>query len=112
MIWLLWLWNMVSVSSIFTISNVRGLACPTRTSLILTPDEWKVFYRDAIAAKRTVKNLDISLDDPIIALLDARDAGSLVKGSVCGKLSLNIKANGDMTPCGFIPIVIGNIVQR
>jgi GeoRSP system radical SAM/SPASM protein len=88
-----------------------GLGMSNKDSLDLTPDEWKTFYRDAIAAKRTVKGLDISLDDPIIALLDARDAGSLVKGSVCGKLSLNIKANGDMTPCGFIPIVIGNIVR-
>jgi GeoRSP system radical SAM/SPASM protein len=88
-----------------------GLGMSNKDSLDLTPDEWKDFYRDAIAAKRTVKDLDISLDDPIIALLDARDAGSLVKGSVCGKLSLNIKANGDMTPCGFIPIVIGNIAR-
>jgi GeoRSP system radical SAM/SPASM protein len=88
-----------------------GLGMSNKDELDLTAEEWKIFYRDAIAAKRTVKNLDISLDDPIIALLDARDAGSLVKGSVCGKLSLNIKANGDMTPCGFIPIVIGNIVS-
>ncbi len=88
-----------------------GLGMANKDSLDLTPDEWKLFYRDAIAVKRSVKGLDISLDDPIIALLDARDAGSLVKGSVCGKLSLNIKANGDMTPCGFIPIVIGNIAR-
>jgi GeoRSP system radical SAM/SPASM protein len=88
-----------------------GLGMANKDELDLTPEEWKVFYRAAIAAKHSVKNLDISLDDPIIALLDARDAGSLVKGSVCGKLSLNIKANGDMTPCGFIPIVIGNIVS-
>lgn len=88
-----------------------GLGLANKDDLDLTPEEWKLFYRDAIAAKHAVKDLDISLDDPIIALLDARDAGSLVKGSVCGKLSLNIKANGDMTPCGFIPIVIGNIVR-
>ncbi|MDD2364845.1 MAG: GeoRSP system radical SAM/SPASM protein [Desulfuromonadaceae bacterium] len=88
-----------------------GLGMSNKDELDLTPDEWKVFYKDAIAAKHSVKDLDISLDDPIIALLDARDAGTLVKGSVCGKLSLNIKANGDMTPCGFIPIVIGNIVS-
>ncbi|HEY6007266.1 MAG TPA: GeoRSP system radical SAM/SPASM protein, partial [Geobacteraceae bacterium] len=88
-----------------------GLGLANKDALDLTPEEWKVFYRDAIAAKQSVRGLDISLDDPIIALLDARDAGSLVKGSVCGKLSLNIKANGDITPCGFIPIVIGNIVR-
>ncbi len=87
-----------------------GLGMSNKDSLDLTPDEWKFFYRDAIAARTAVRDLDISLDDPIIALLDARDAGNLVKGSVCGKLSLNIKANGDMTPCGFIPVVIGNIV--
>ncbi len=34
-----------------------------------------------------------------------------MKGSICGKLSLAIKANGDITPCGFIPTVIGNIVH-
>jgi len=87
-----------------------GLGLANKDDLDLSPEEWKEFYRAAIAAKRSTKGLDISLDDPIIALLDARDAGSLVKGSVCGKLSLNIKANGDLTPCGFIPIVIGNIV--
>lgn len=87
-----------------------GLGMAHKDELDLTPGEWKSFYSRAIAAKKSVKGLDISLDDPIIALLGERDAGSLVKGSVCGKLSLNIKSNGDMTPCGFIPVVIGNIV--
>jgi radical SAM protein with 4Fe4S-binding SPASM domain len=40
-----------------------------------------------------------------------RDETAMVKGSVCGKLSLNIKSNGDITPCGFIPAIIGNIVR-
>jgi GeoRSP system radical SAM/SPASM protein len=88
-----------------------GLGLAHKDELDLSPQEWKDFYRAALAAKERVKGLDISLDDPIIALLGARDAGSLVKGSVCGKLSLNIKANGDITPCGFIPIVIGSIVR-
>ena len=88
-----------------------GLGLAHKDELDLSPEEWKEFYRAALAAKKEVKGLDISLDDPIIALLGAREAGSLVKGSVCGKLSLNIKTNGDITPCGFIPIVIGNIVR-
>ncbi|RNC64660.1 MAG: GeoRSP system radical SAM/SPASM protein [Desulfuromonadales bacterium] len=88
-----------------------GLGLANKDELDLSPEEWKEFYRRALAARAREKELDISLDDPIIALLGARDAGSLVKGSVCGKLSLNIKANGDITPCGFIPIVIGNIVR-
>ena len=88
-----------------------GLGLANKDDLDLSPEEWQEFYREALAVKRSEKELDISLDDPIIALLGERDAGSLVKGSVCGKLSLNIKANGDVTPCGFIPIVIGNIVS-
>lgn len=88
-----------------------GLGLANKDDLDLSPEEWQEFYREALAVKRSEKSLDVSLDDPIIALLGERDAGSLVRGSVCGKLSLNIKANGDMTPCGFIPIVIGNIVS-
>jgi len=87
-----------------------GLGLANKDDLDLTPDEWKDFYGAALVAKRREQRLDISLDDPIIALLGERDRG-MVKGSVCGKLSLNIKANGDMTPCGFIPLVIGNIVR-
>ncbi|MDU0459952.1 MAG: GeoRSP system radical SAM/SPASM protein [Geobacteraceae bacterium] len=88
-----------------------GLGLANKDELDLSPEEWKVFYRGALAAKAREKVLDISLDDPIIALLGARDTASMVKGSVCGKLSLNIKSNGDMTPCGFIPVVIGNIAR-
>jgi len=89
-----------------------GLGMAHRDELDLTPAEWRVFYRKALAAKDRGAGLDISFDDPIIASLGLKGgAGSLVKGSVCGKLSLNIKSNGDITPCGFIPIVIGNIVS-
>ena len=88
-----------------------GLGMANKDELDLSPEEWKTFYQQAFAAKKKTKGLDISLDDPIIALLGERDETSQVKGSVCGKLSLNIKSNGDITPCGFIPIVIGNIVR-
>lgn len=87
-----------------------GLGLANKDELDLTPGEWREFYRRAIAAKGGVKGLDISLDDPIIASLGLTDDKKPVKGSVCGKLSLNIKSNGDITPCGFIPLVIGNIV--
>jgi AdoMet-dependent heme synthase len=87
-----------------------GLGHANRDELDLTPAEWKAFYISAIHEKRQGRKLDISLDDPIIASLGLQDGNNMVKGSVCGKLSLNIKSNGDITPCGFIPIVIGNIV--
>jgi GeoRSP system radical SAM/SPASM protein len=88
-----------------------GLGYANRDELDLSPAEWQEFYKKALHAKRQGRSLDISLDDPIIASLGLKDSTSMVKGSVCGKLSLNIKANGDITPCGFIPIVIGNIVK-
>jgi len=88
-----------------------GLGYANRDELDLSPAEWKEFYLRAIGEKQRIKDMDISLDDPIIASLGVNsDTNSLVKGSVCGKLSLNIKSNGDITPCGFIPVVIGNIV--
>ncbi|MDA8169044.1 MAG: GeoRSP system radical SAM/SPASM protein [Nitrospiraceae bacterium] len=88
-----------------------GLGFTNKDTLDLGPAEWKEFYTRALELKKTVKGLRISLEDPIIASLGHKNGDSLVKGSVCGKLSLNIKSNGDMTPCGFIPIVIGNICK-
>jgi len=88
-----------------------GLGYSNKDELDLSAAEWKEFYVQAMKAKKEVRDVEISLDDPIIASLGEKtDTSSLVKGSVCGKLSLNIKSNGDITPCGFIPIVIGNIV--
>ena len=86
-----------------------GLGYTHKDELDLTPEEWRDFYLEAIQLKKRIGDVHISLEDPILASLGHKDGNSLVKGSVCGKLSLNIKSNGDITPCGFIPIVIGNI---
>jgi GeoRSP system radical SAM/SPASM protein len=89
-----------------------GLGYTNKSELDLTPEEWKEFYKAALEASENTQDVNISLDDPIISSLgDGRRSSSLVKGSVCGKLSLNIKTNGDITPCGFIPLVIGNILK-
>ena len=87
-----------------------GLGMSNKDELDLSPEQWKDFYKEAMKRKMESTDIDISLDDPIIASLGMRDETAMVKGSVCGKLSLNIKSNGDMTPCGFIPAIIGNIV--
>ena len=87
-----------------------GLGFTNKDELDLTPEEWKEFYIYVSGQKALIKDLHISLEDPIIASLGHKDDKALVKGSVCGKLSLNIKSNGDITPCGFIPIVVGNII--
>ena len=88
-----------------------GLGYSNKDELDLSPAEWKEFYLAAMKAKERVAEMEISLDDPIVASLGLNtNVKALVKGSVCGKLSLNIKSNGDITPCGFIPLVTGNIV--
>ncbi|HEY3309009.1 MAG TPA: GeoRSP system radical SAM/SPASM protein [Desulfuromonadaceae bacterium] len=87
----------------------HGLA--NRDELDLSPAEWQAFYRRAMTAKQSFSGLELSFDDPVIASLGFPTESTLVKGSVCGKLSLAIKSNGDITPCGFIPVVIGNIVK-
>jgi GeoRSP system radical SAM/SPASM protein len=88
-----------------------GLGYSNKDELDLSAAEWKEFYLAAMKAKGRVTEIEISLDDPIVASLGLNTGvNTLVKGSVCGKLSLNIKSNGDITPCGFIPIVTGNIV--
>ena len=86
-----------------------GLGYTHKDELDLTPEGWRDFYIEAIQLKKRISDVHISLEDPILASLGHKDGDSLVKGSVCGKLSLNIKSNGEITPCGFIPIVIGNI---
>ena len=88
-----------------------GLGLSNKDELDLSPEQWKDFYIEAMKLKVERTDIDISLDDPIIASLGMRDETTMVKGSVCGKLSLNIKSNGDITPCGFIPSIIGNIVR-
>lgn len=88
-----------------------GHGLTNRDELDLSPTQWQAFYRLALAAKEKCGDMELSFDDPVIASLGLPTESSLVKGSICGKLSLAIKANGDITPCGFIPVVIGNIVR-
>lgn len=88
-----------------------GFGYKNMKELDLAPMEWKNFYRRALQLKNSIKNIIISFDDPILHLLPEYNERPLVKGSTCGKLSLNIHANGDISPCGFMPITIGNILR-
>lgn len=91
----------------FKCSGAGGL---NREQLDLSPDEWKAFYERAVPMKRTEDGIEIAFDDPILSLLGEEDAGRLVAGSVCGKLSLYIRPDGAITPCGFIPVTIGHVL--
>lgn len=88
-----------------------GRGFKNRQELDLSPKEWKDFYVEALRVKDETKDLRISFDDPVIASLPGYDENPLVKGSSCGKLSLHLRPNGDITPCGFIPLVVGNILR-
>ncbi len=88
-----------------------GRGFKNREDLDLSPQEWKAFYIEALKAKQETRDLLISFDDPVIASLPGYEENPLVNGSSCGKLSLNLRPNGDITPCGFIPLVVGNILR-
>ena len=92
----------------FKCSGMGGL---NKEALDLSPAEWKAFYERAIPLRDAEKGIDIAFDDPILSLLGEEAKGKLVAGSVCGKLSLYIKPNGEITPCGFIPVTIGHILR-
>jgi len=91
----------------FKCSGMGGL---NKERLDLSPEEWKAFYERAVPLSRVEKGIEIAFDDPILSLLGEGN-GKLVPGSVCGKLSLYIRPNGEITPCGFIPVTIGHILR-
>lgn len=88
-----------------------GRGFTNREELDLSPQEWKAFYQEALEVKAITKDIKISFDDPVIASLPQYEENPLVAGSSCGKLSLHLRPNGDITPCGFIPLVVGNILR-
>jgi len=88
-----------------------GRGFKNREELDLSPQEWRDFYVEALAVKNETTDIDISFDDPVIASLPGYAENPLVKGSSCGKLSLHLRPDGDITPCGFIPLVVGNILK-
>ncbi|MDF1535375.1 MAG: GeoRSP system radical SAM/SPASM protein [bacterium] len=79
--------------------------------LDLTPGQWGQFYTGALAVREKLDDLTISFDDPIMAALPGYSPDAAVKGSTCGKLSLHIGPDGRITPCGFIPISLGHILN-
>lgn len=88
-----------------------GMGGRNRERLDLSPKEWKEFYEAAVPLRRAEKGIGIAFDDPILSLLGEEESGTLVAGSVCGKLSLYIRPDGEITPCGFIPVTIGHILK-
>jgi len=89
-----------------------GRGMENREELDLEPLEWKAFYEEAFEYSKNSSPLKIAFDDPILALLGQKADVGAVKGSTCGKLSLHIEPDGDATPCGFIPLSVGNLLEQ
>jgi GeoRSP system radical SAM/SPASM protein len=88
-----------------------GMGKVNMADLDLEPLRWERFYRDALEVQSRVSDVTLSFDDPIMASLPDYNPETAVPGSTCGKLSLHLAPNGDITPCGFIQTVIGNILH-
>ena len=88
-----------------------GMGLVNMGDLDLTPGQWRDFYTDALQVQKGLDDLTLAFDDPVMAALPAFEGGTAVKGSTCGKLSLHIGPDGSVTPCGFIPVPIGNILK-
>lgn len=88
-----------------------GMGQVNMGDLDLTPVEWRSFYTEARKVRDDQSDLVISFDDPIMAALPGYIQNTAVKGSTCGKLSLHLEPDGGITPCGFVPITIGNILE-
>lgn len=93
----------------------KGLVSVDRYDL--TPIEWKETYRKLIELQKYSKvNINMGIGaEPILYLLTGFPADDgcqpLVHGSPCGKLSLCIKPNGDITPCAYMNLPLGNILK-
>ena len=87
-----------------------GMGKVNMDQLDLAPAQWREFYVEAIEVRNGIRDVSISFDDPIMACLPGHVQEAAVPGSTCGKLSLHIRPDGGITPCGFIPVTIGNIL--
>lgn len=86
-----------------------GNGAVSSADLDLSPGEWREVY-SRVRAEANGRGIVVGFDDPIIASLGLPPGSPVVSGSVCGKLSLAVRADGGITPCGFIPHVIGNLL--
>lgn len=84
----------------------------------LKPLEWKNLYLKLMKIKKRAR-VKINLGaEPILCLLKKipseteTENNFSIRGDPCGKLSLCLKPNGDITPCAYISnVVLGNMLE-
>lgn len=93
-----------------------GLGDLNKDRLDLSPAEWRDFYTRALALKAERTDVEITLSDPILHSLEeagceARDGEPLSRGCACGTLTMAVRPDGSITPCAFIPVTVGSLLE-
>ncbi|OIP40709.1 hypothetical protein AUJ95_04265 [Candidatus Desantisbacteria bacterium CG2_30_40_21] len=78
------------------------------TQLTMNPQELEQAYR-FFFDKMSKNSTKITTPDPLFSLLGGQYMTDI--GCPCGKTSMRIQSNGDVTPCVFMPISAGNILR-
>ncbi|MFH1898037.1 MAG: radical SAM protein [Candidatus Desantisbacteria bacterium] len=78
------------------------------TRLTMNPQELEEAYR-FFFDKMSAKSTRITTPDPLFSLLGGQYMTDT--GCPCGKTSMRIQSNGDVTPCVFMPLSAGNILR-
>lgn len=97
------------------------LAGKASNKLMISKTENKLFLEKVCKKKYSLDNITITSQDPLYHLVDFKlmnqlkekygplDSSKFCGGCVAGFNSLNVKSNGDVQICTFLPIIIGNI---
>jgi len=95
----------------FSPVKVVGNAAENLRDLQLEPDEWRMLYEalSAEAVKHPDMNIHYGFDNnPVIAGY----VGKAILPCPCGRYSITVKPNGDVSPCNVVSTVVGNVFQR
>jgi len=95
----------------FSPVKITGNAAKNIQDLQLKPEEWKSLYKDIIAKAKDYPDLNIHLgfdNNPVVAGY----IGKIILPCPCGRYSITVKPNGDVSPCNIVSIVVGNVFQQ
>jgi len=91
--------------------KIVGNAAANLRDLQMTPDEWRALYDTLQAEGARHLNIDTHYgfdNNPVIADIVGKD----ILPCPCGRYSITVKPNGDVSPCNVVPTVVGNVFQR
>lgn len=95
----------------FSPIKIVGNAAKNLQELQLTPEEWKAMYEELIAKAEAYPNLSIHFgfdNNPIVSGY----VGKTILPCPCGRYSITVKPNGDVSPCNVVSTVVGNVFQK